>query len=100
MVRTFLWRVCNNSLPTKENLFHLKITFDPLCLLCGQCLESKVHILWDCESAIVVWMECSKKIQKLSIVASEDLGLFIKLMELLDDEEFAAVIFLVWSIWV
>lgn len=45
VVRNFLWRVCTNSLPHKENLFKRKVLLDSLCLLCGRCPESTVHIL-------------------------------------------------------
>lgn len=99
VVRTFLWRVCNEALPTRVNLFHRKIVPDPLCPICGQCPETSVLILWECDSATAVWRECSRKIQKLSIVASDGYSLFAKLMAVLDDAELAKVIFLARRIW-
>jgi hypothetical protein len=35
VIQLFLWRACNNILPTKENLHRRKIVTDPLCPLCG-----------------------------------------------------------------
>lgn len=45
VVRTFIWRLCNNSLPTKVNLFNKKIVQDPLCPLCGVFPETLGHII-------------------------------------------------------
>jgi hypothetical protein len=30
-LKLILWKVCNNALPTKENLYRRKITKDPMC---------------------------------------------------------------------
>lgn len=99
MVRTFLWRFCTNSLPTKANLFSRKIAPDPLCPLCGSCPESIVHILWGCKSTTAMWMECSRKIQKLSFVASDGISLFTQLMGSLEDDELAKAICIARLIW-
>jgi hypothetical protein len=60
----FLWKACNNILPTKENLFKRGIVDDHLCLICG--LQTKIvgHILWSCQSARDVWFGNLKMIQK------------------------------------
>lgn len=52
VVQHFLWRVCNNLLPTEANLFKRKIVQDPLCPMCGLLPESTGHILWECASSI------------------------------------------------
>lgn len=44
-VRLFLWKVCNNSLPTRVNLCKRGVHNDPLCLLCGEEQESSDHLL-------------------------------------------------------
>jgi hypothetical protein len=66
--KNFLWKVGNNILPTKENLYKKKITQDPLCPICGLFSESVGHILWSCSSSVAVWQECSRRIQKLSFM--------------------------------
>lgn len=91
VVRSFLRRMCNNSLPTKENLYAKKIVPDPLCPLCGTVTEFTGHILWGCVSSVDVWMECNRVIQKLSIAEEDGLLLFEHLMDKLDDNDLAVV---------
>jgi hypothetical protein len=51
VVQTFLWKACQNILPTKENLYRRHITQDSLCPICGREDETHVHIMWNCLSA-------------------------------------------------
>jgi hypothetical protein len=37
VVRHFLWRLCTNTLPTRDNLFRRKVIQDSLCPMCGLC---------------------------------------------------------------
>jgi hypothetical protein len=46
VVKTFLWRVCHNSLSTRDNLHKKKITMDPMCPICGLFPETIVHVVW------------------------------------------------------
>lgn len=54
--------VCNNLLPTKENLFKMTIVQDPLCLICELVAETIGHIIWSCSSSTDVWVDCNRKI--------------------------------------
>jgi hypothetical protein len=46
-VKLFLWRACNNLLPTKENLHRGKIVDDnKYCSCCTREAESVIHALW------------------------------------------------------
>lgn len=86
MVKNFIWRVCSNSLPTRANLFKRGITSDALCPIYGLFPETLIHILWSCNSAVAVLMECKKKIQKLSFVAYDGFDLFERFMAFLEDD--------------
>jgi hypothetical protein len=44
----FLWRACNEILPTKNNLYKRKVVTDQLCPMCGSEAESVSHALWSC----------------------------------------------------
>jgi ribonuclease HI len=89
--KVFLWRACNDILPTKENLKKRGVIDDDLCRFCGFAPETVVHILWACPSSQDVWGSCGRGIQKRSsnavdfkrlvedmndILSKEDLGLF------------------------
>lgn len=99
VVKSFLWRVCHNSLPTRDNLHKRKITMDPLCPICGLFSEIIVHVVWSCSAATMVWMECSRRVQKLSLMETDGLLLAEKLMTLLDDIELELVLFLLRRLW-
>jgi len=55
ITKNFLWKICNNLLPTKENLFKKNIVQDPLCPFCRVDIETIGHILWSCPSSMAVW---------------------------------------------
>jgi hypothetical protein len=98
-VKNFCWRLCNNLLLTKENLFLRKIAPDPLCMFCLQEPETSYHILWGCPSSMAVWQECSKKIQKLAIgkVGGKEFVQF--LWEKLEDADLLEALMVARAIW-
>lgn len=52
----FLWRVRNNLLRIKENIFRISVLSDPqYCPICGLEVETVNHILWSCPSTRDVW---------------------------------------------
>lgn len=80
-------------------MFKREVVSDSLCPICGLYSQMEVHILWSCESAVVVWMDSKKNIQKLSFTASSGFDLFENLMNFLDDEDLALVTSLARCIW-
>ena len=56
-VRHFMWRACNESLPTKLNLYKRKVTSNPRCDLCHHEMEDTVHALWGCNRIKEIWWE-------------------------------------------
>lgn len=42
-VRMFLWNICQNALPTRDNLFRRKIIPHPLCPICSQQAKTIEH---------------------------------------------------------
>lgn len=65
-VKLFLWRACNNLLPTKENLHCRKIVDDNKCPCCTREAESVIHALWTCPAVQDVWGGGSIVFQKYS----------------------------------
>jgi hypothetical protein len=53
--KIFLWRACQNLLPTKQNLLKKGVVEDDLCPCCKIQEESIIHALWSCPSAQDVW---------------------------------------------
>jgi hypothetical protein len=49
-VKTFLWRACHDSLPTKSDLYRRKVVPHPYCDNCSNQMEDELHALWSCSS--------------------------------------------------
>ncbi|XP_062147743.1 uncharacterized protein LOC133856702 [Alnus glutinosa] len=52
-VKKFMWRACNDLLPTKQNLHRRKIVENESCPCC--CRDADIHALWNCPAAQDVW---------------------------------------------
>lgn len=54
-IQNFWWRVCKNSLATKENLFRKRCAPSPQCPICNENVESVEHLLTQCPWSRPVW---------------------------------------------
>ena len=54
-IKTFLWRVCSEALPTKENLRKMKILDSAECSLCQAGQELTFHATWGCDTLGHIW---------------------------------------------
>jgi hypothetical protein len=62
--KNFVWRACNNLLPTRDNLLQRKVVNDLRCPICNLESETTYHILWGCPFARDVWGASSRVFQK------------------------------------
>ena len=96
-IKNFLWRVCSNALPTKENLKKRRIIDDASCNACQTEQESIFHTLCECEKLSHVWAPC------FSWVRTEHPGLrdIQDLINLLGQEVQRLELFgvVAWFIW-
>lgn len=53
-LKLFLWKVGNNALPTRANLYTRGLLTNTMCHRCGE-LETVSHILFQCPFAMEVW---------------------------------------------
>ncbi|XP_062171134.1 uncharacterized protein LOC133876926 [Alnus glutinosa] len=98
-VQLFLWRLCNDILPTKEKLWKRRIVENPLCPFCGIEVESSIHAVWLCDAAKIVWSECSPRIHKCVSDVSDFLTLFGILEGRLEREEIEFFAMVAQRIW-
>lgn len=54
-IRIFMWNMCQNALPTKDNLFQRKVSPDPLCPLCHYERETVEHLFLLCPWTNQIW---------------------------------------------
>ncbi|XP_059436512.1 uncharacterized protein LOC132169499 [Corylus avellana] len=99
VARNFLWRACNDILPTRENLCRRKILTDPLCPLCGLKVESGFHILWQCPSTMDLLSMGSKKFQKSYFLGPNFMQVIEGLFNKCDTEEMVQFSSLARRIW-
>lgn len=74
VVKNFLWKLCSNALPTKDLLLRRHIVSDSTCPMCLTNPEIAWHMLWSCPAVVSVWLECSRRLQKLSLGESDGKG--------------------------
>lgn len=67
VVKMFLWKVLNNCLPTKKNLFCKKVVKDYYYPICKRQEETTTHALWSCSRVTDVWANKSSLVQKMVV---------------------------------
>lgn len=55
-MKSFLWRLNTNSLPSKSNLYSRQITSDLACPICLQEEETKIHMMWSYSATNDIWV--------------------------------------------
>lgn len=65
-VKQFIWKACNNLLPSKMNLAKRKAVENELCPICG-ITENVIHILGECLASYDVWGKGDNPLRKWSI---------------------------------
>ncbi|KAE8724043.1 hypothetical protein F3Y22_tig00011079pilonHSYRG00246 [Hibiscus syriacus] len=69
-VKSLLWLICKNRLPSNEERVRRCMALDPGCSICGVAVESISHILQDCVVACKTWV---------NVIKSELMGEFMEL---------------------
>jgi hypothetical protein len=54
-VKVFMWRACNDILPTRLNLLKRRVIDDGRCPWCNFEEETTAHAIWFCPAAKDVW---------------------------------------------
>ena len=98
-IRSFLWRACHESLPTKLGLYKRKVIPTPLCDLCQDHCEDGLHALWTCPIVKQIW-EAVPEFSALWISAPTSFSeLACKVTQLNSDlllEKFSVTCWLLW----
>ncbi|XP_035551510.1 uncharacterized protein LOC118349853 [Juglans regia] len=91
VVKTFLWKVGNDVLATRKNLWRRRVIESATCPICKREGETAMHILWQCPAARDVWAGSFRAIQKWT--AEEDcfLAFWDKAMQKLEAEDLEIV---------
>jgi hypothetical protein len=97
--KIFMWRACQNILPTKDNLLQRKIVIDPLCPICKRDAETIFHALWACPTAEDIWGASKSKFQKCSFIGSDFTQVAETILQKKGTAKLASFIWLARKIW-
>jgi len=95
----FLWRACQNILPTKQNLLKKGVGNDDLCPCCMVEVESVIHVLWCCPGAQDVWGCGPVFLQKCPSFFSDFKELISYLLSKLNDDLMCLSVLILHRIW-
>ena len=56
-IKTFVWRACNDSLPTRTKLLERKFLHSFSCVLYNEEAETCDHLFLECSFAQAVWLQ-------------------------------------------
>lgn len=56
-IKTFLWLIIHNRLPTRQYLHHIGILLDDRCKICNSAQESINHIFLNCPNVHSMWAQ-------------------------------------------
>ena len=54
-IKHFIWRACNDALPTMSNLFRRQVSSSDRCELCQLYPQDPLHALWSCKEVETAW---------------------------------------------
>ena len=98
-IKHFMWRACNNALPTKCNLARRQITATDACEFCNDHPEDVLHALWHCKEVESVWSFFHWSQTAISPPPLNFCDLFDRFLQVHEDyrKEFFALI--AWCLW-
>lgn len=101
-IKTFMWRVENNLLATKQNMFIKKCVDNPLCPICLTKVETVIHALWQCLTANDIWSTNSSLVKKWKMGEEDLLTMWGNLrtkMDMPQSEWMATTMRSIWHRW-
>ncbi|CAN1744197.1 LINE-1 retrotransposable element ORF2 protein [Linum perenne] len=93
----FLWKLCQNGLATKENLFKRKCAADGICPCCNTDIECWQHLLFFCSVPQAFWMKNFPSVRLP--VQGEDFLLWLSDICTLHPNYMQALAFALWNLW-
>ena len=98
-IKFFVWRACNDALPTMENLHRRHITPSDRCELCKEHSEDAVHALWLCKEISNVWSSLEWFHQAVLIQPASFCELLSRFLHCRDEYRAEIFVIVAWIIW-
>ena len=98
-VKHFIWRACNNSLPTLDNLFRRQIVSSDCCNICHAHPEDILHVVWGCIEVANMWKELSWAHLSGPYHPGEFTNLFSSFLQVTEDYRVEIFSIAAWMLW-
>ena len=98
-VKNFIWRACNESLPTKLNMFKRKVTNNAICEVCEAEMEDTVHAIWGCQRVKEIWWEDGFCKPHISVRFASFKDFFLGFVKAGDSTIVDRLAMVCWGIW-
>ena len=104
-IKLFLWRICHNAIPVRDNLHKRRIVNSPMCPACNQERETIEHALLLCPWTLPVWFGSQLQLTPTAQnVDRVDSWLVQVLSAMTENKEFlnqriGLLVTLLWEIW-
>ena len=104
-VKQFIWRLCNNAIPVRVNLFRRKLVTSPLCPICSQEPETVEHAMLLCPWTQLVWfgsqLQFNPSISNLTCISQwlQQKFMLVSETKTFKDYGLALMANLLWEIW-
>ncbi|KAJ0008133.1 hypothetical protein Pint_29753 [Pistacia integerrima] len=98
--KLFLWKACQDILPTKCNLVKKMVIEDPFCPFSCSEEEDVLHALWGCATAKDIWSSCFLIFQKMNSNFTDFRELVMVFLSKLEEKhlaEFGVVVSKIWQ---
>lgn len=95
--RTFMWRVCNNTLPVRNVIKRKGVHTTIICPMCDRDIEHLLHQFFDCQYAKECWQKANLSYDMQEVEAAS-LWLLEKLSmsNTVETESITAVLWVIW----
>ncbi|XP_021721482.1 uncharacterized protein LOC110689043 [Chenopodium quinoa] len=97
-VKVFMWRACQNALPTRKGIGSRISGYDTTCYVCHQEVEDVLHAIKECALARDVW-RCSNYKFVLSLKFRDVVDWWEYLLKEVDEVDVEIMFTICWAIW-
>lgn len=98
-IKHFVWKACQNALPTMANLHRRHIVTTATCEGCKEQPEDPLHALWLCKEISCVWRSMDWFYQNVSSQPVSFSDLFSRFMQSRDDFRLGIFSIIAWLLW-
>jgi hypothetical protein len=98
-VRLFMWRACQDILPTKTKLFDKGLLHSVSCLWCEGEPETSSHVLWQCDFTQRIWIACPVIIPSSVSVSMSFKDFVLGCIDVLPRMDIDLLFTIAWEIW-